>query len=125
MAQMIHGRLITLYQSPAVASYGSLEWVKTLTNYFHAVSQQTASLKYILLSGHETTIMRLLSCYHYRLNIVPYYARGLNFSLYRRADKGYLRIPFNDQPIHLAGCQKCDCCLQEFKQRIAANGATR
>jgi acid phosphatase len=86
---------------------------------FNDASQHKTPLKYILFSGHDDTILSLLSALHDPQTIRPKYASDVNFLLYQNEKGGYyVKVKFNEQPVVLPGCGE-DCSLADFNKLIS------
>lgn len=86
-----------------------------LANELEKAAKQKQSLKYILYSAHDSTLLNQLSLMGANYNEVPPYASDLNFSLFDKGQHQYIvRIKFNDKPVYLPACHARDCSLQEF-----------
>ena len=93
--------------------------LKLISEKFNAASQNNLTLKYLLFSGHDDTILSMLSALHHPQTARPKYASDLNFLLYKN-EKGqyYVKLNFNDQPVSLPGCGEI-CMLADFNKLTA------
>ncbi|MFZ4115275.1 MAG: histidine phosphatase family protein [Chthoniobacterales bacterium] len=80
---------------------------------------QTSSkptLRYVLYSAHDSTILALMSAMHVPLDTPPHYASDVNISLFSRPDhSAYVRFLYNEKPV-LLPCSDTDgrCSLKAF-----------
>lgn len=88
---------------------------KELTN----ASLQKSDLKYILFSGHDTTLLAVMSALQNPLTEQPRYASNLNFSLYQNEKNYFVKVTFNDKPVQIPGCGSV-CTLTQFNKVMRA-----
>lgn len=110
------GRWATInnYKLPVVTNRMGTEFLKTTNNYLQKVVNQTTSLKYVLLSGHDSSIMSVMNTLGIPLDEVPKYASHLNFSLYENNKKYYVKVTYNDSLLTIPGCKQHSCDLSTF-----------
>lgn len=90
-----------------------------VVKYLNGGIQQNSSLKYVLLSAHDTTITRLLSLLEAPLTNAPPYAANLNFSLYKSDANQYLiRVSYNGTPVSIPACGGVVCTLEQLQTRV-------
>lgn len=91
---------------------------KLLTTIYRFIEQaqhQDAVLKYVLLVGHDSSILALFSALEIPLDQPPGYASWVNFSLFERKDgKREIEIRFNDVPVKIKTCQRAACTMPEL-----------
>jgi lysosomal acid phosphatase len=73
--------------------------------------------RYVLYSGHDTTLLPVLSALGVPLNINPPYASHIDFELYSDNGQYTVEVFFNNEPLVLTGSDPV-CTLEEFN-RIA------
>lgn len=91
------------------------EFIKTASNYFDRSIQNNSQLKYVLYSAHDSSIMSVMTTLGIPLNEIPKYAASLNFSLFQRENKYYVRVIYNDKLVKIPQCEKDYCTLSQFK----------
>jgi acid phosphatase len=88
-------------------------------NYLNDALQNETSLKYVLLSAHDSNILAIMSALDAPLNEIPPYASYLNFSLFETEKKNYIvEISYNDKRVFIPGCIKNKCSLTQLKSII-------
>lgn len=109
--------MITIYKSYPVARIGVGKILNTIGNYLQNASSGNLPLKYVLFSGHDTTIMSLLSSLHAPLHYVPNYASDLKFILFEKEENNYyVQISLNGKNVKIPSCHQLNCSLEEFIQ---------
>ena len=107
--------LTMAFKSPEMGKNTGGALLKTIANYLQRASQQQTSLKYILLSSHDTTQLSLLSALSAPLSKAPPYASDLKFSLFDKGQENYyVKISFNGQPVIVPSCNNNICSLAKF-----------
>jgi hypothetical protein len=97
----------------------SKELLALISKKFTAASHHLA-LKYLLFSGHDDTILSMLSALHHPQTVRPRYASDLNFLLYKNEKGGfYVKVNFNDEPVAILGCSE-NCSLADFNKLTSA-----
>ncbi len=101
-------------------SFGS-DLLSMVANYLRQANHEgNSKLKYVLLSGHDSTILSLLSAMQAPLEETPGYASNLNFSLYESdGNNRYIVVTFNDQPVFIPLCGGNVCSLEQFSELVA------
>ncbi len=69
-------------------------------------------LKYVLLSGHDSSLLALLSALGVPLKEPPPFASRVNFSLYEQEKQQYIVITYNDIELQVPGCNGNQCHSQ-------------
>ena len=88
-----------------------------ITTSFHTAVAGQSPLKYILYSGHDSTITAVLSALGAPVSTIPGYASDLNFSLFKNdRNEPYIVTSLNGQVISLPGCAEGRCSLAQFEQ---------
>lgn len=83
-------------------------------NYVQNASQKKDGLKYVLLSGHDSSILGILSAMGAPLSLPPSYASDVNFSLYQDGQRYTVKVKFNDKPVVIPRCGSDTCTLEQF-----------
>jgi hypothetical protein len=90
------------------------ELLTTLTSYFNNAIHNKTLLKYVLLSGHDSSIMAAMNTLQVPLTSIPHYASDLSFILYANADKYYVKVTLNNQPLIIPACAGNVCSLAQL-----------
>ena len=78
-------------------------------------AEKKSSLKYVLYSAHDSTIMSLLAVMGVPIEATPHYASDLNILLYENGAHHFeVQVTLNDHPVQLAGSRGTTYELQEF-----------
>lgn len=98
----------------------------TIFHFLQKADHQNEKLKYVLLVGHDSSILALFSALQIPLDQPPPYAAYVNFSLFERKNgEREIEIRFNDTPVKVSACSKTACTAAELgslfneKQTIA------
>ncbi len=97
-----------------VGDVTSHELLKAIVDYFEEASQEKSKLKFVLFSGHDTTIAGLLSALRAPGTGRPPYSSDLNFALFKEGSEYKVKINLNGKPITLPGTTSGECTLKEF-----------
>lgn len=95
------------------------EFLKTVSNYMKQVTQHTTSIKYVLLLGHDSSIMSVMNTLGAPLERNPGYASRLNFSLIKNENRYYIKVYYNDKPVFIPACKINICTLTQFSRLIS------
>lgn len=91
---------LTEYKTRQIADIQGTHLLKTISSYLEQASQQKTPLKYVLFSGHDSTIMSLMTELHMPLTVKPPYGANLNFALFKTSENHFLvKVTYNDQPL--------------------------
>lgn len=115
-------KIITLGQNAALTYFRYKEIYRpmghrlltTMSNYFNDTINNKSNLRYVLFSGHDTTLLTLMSTLGVPLDKMPHYASRLNVSLYDDNGKYYVKVYYNDQPVSIPSCGGYSCTLSQF-----------
>ena len=109
--------------------------VNTIIDYFQGVVNGTNQLQFILLSGHDTTLLRLLGLYNithpeclarnhqsmvegtaipFPNCIYPTYASQFIFEFYNTTDEPYLKVFYESEPVDICVNNQYKCTLTDF-----------
>lgn len=97
------------------------EFLKTVSNYLKQVTQHATPIKYVLFSGHDSSIMSAMNTLGSPLDKIPEYASRLNFSLINNENRYQVRVSYNDKPVFIPACKSNTCTLEQFDR--LANGS--
>lgn len=107
--------LATTFKPKEIGIAVSRPLLTAIGKYIEQASQQNTTLKYVLLSAHDTNIISILSALEAPLSSPPHYASHINFSLLEKSPKNYfVQITYNNQPVFIPGCNNRLCSLQQF-----------
>lgn len=111
--------VVAYFKYPAASYPMGHRFLLTVADYLKkAVSHQT-HLKYVLFSGHDSSIMSVMSTLGTPLNKLPPYASHLNFALFQNGKNYYIKIQFNNMPVNIPACDnKNSCTLEQFNQLV-------
>ncbi|HHF7343872.1 TPA: histidine phosphatase family protein [Legionella feeleii] len=95
-------------------------------NYFVNAVEKRSSLKYVLLSAHDSSIMSVMATLGAPLESIPPYASHVDFALFKNNKNYYIRVSYNDKLVTIPACGGTVCSLSQFyvlaqatKQQIA------
>lgn len=110
-------------ENPQPIAYAHSNQIMTnIANYLQTGSKGKSELKYVLLSGHDTTITSAMSYLGAPLTTPPHYASNLNFSLYESGANYYtVKVTYNDTPVFIPACGGTTCELNQFME-LAKSG---
>lgn len=86
------------------------------------VTKAQDAKKFVLYSGHDVTILALLSALGKPLDISPQYASHVSIQLFKSDQDNnnyYLKFLLNDKQINLPNCKNAMCSLAEFEAIVA------
>jgi hypothetical protein len=106
--------IINEFKLKSVTNPMGREFLKTVSNYFKQVTQHTTPIKYVLFSGHDSTIMSVMNTLGNPLDQIPEYASRLNFSFINNENRYYVKVNYNDQPVFIPVCKSNTCTLEQF-----------
>lgn len=109
--------MIDSLKNEAIAKDSGGELLKEIATYLQQASTQKTPLKYLLYSGHDSTIMIATSALNAPLDEVPHYASHLNISLFDQGNNDYRVVfTYNDKPLILPCTGTNSCSLRRFYQ---------
>lgn len=92
-----------------------------IKHHLKETSLKKSSLKYILYSAHDSTIMSLLAAMGASIEETPHYSSDLNIALYEMQDHHFaVQVTLNDHPVLLPGMKSTTCSLPEFLELAPA-----
>ncbi len=110
----------TAFKPNEVGSLTGRRLVTTIADYMHQVSEQKTKLKFVLFSGHDTTILSVLSALRAPLTNPPRYASDLNFSMYDAGVGKYVvKVTLNGKTVQIPACNNKECTLKQFEAYIS------
>ncbi|MBU0744820.1 MAG: histidine phosphatase family protein [Gammaproteobacteria bacterium] len=106
---------ITGYQTKELANIMGQTILANIVDYLQKASSQTTPLKYVLFSGHDTTIGSIMTLLQKPLDVSPPYAANVNFALFKiDNDKYVVKTSYNGKPVIIPGCGTKICTLEQF-----------
>lgn len=107
--------LIMPYKKREIGKEVAAPLLKVIYHYLNNATQNS-TLKYVLLSAHDSTILAIMSAMGSPLNEIPPYASIINFSLFKKGEDNYiLEITYNNKAILIPGCVRNRCSLAEIE----------
>lgn len=107
--------LTALFEPKEMGDFVGSDLLTTVTDYLNSAIEQKTPLKYVLLSGHDSSLLSLLSAMGAPLTTPPAYASILHFAVYETEDKKHtIRILFNEKPVSLPHCNGEVCTQQQM-----------
>lgn len=111
-----HWAFINLFKSPSMGRVTGLPLLSQITAHLKQASLEQTKLKFVLYSGHDSTILSLMSAMGIPMDTQPPYASNLNFSLYRTATgENIVKISLNGKNLLLPACGLTVCKLSQFE----------
>ncbi|HLD17039.1 MAG TPA: histidine phosphatase family protein [Coxiellaceae bacterium] len=110
--------LMAPYQNKTLAHLSSDELLKTIVDYLQQAIDQKTSLKYVLFSAHDTTLLSLLGAMGAPSSQLPPYASDLNIMLFKEEARYYVKIHFNERPVLIPSCTKGICSIDQLKKQL-------
>jgi acid phosphatase len=108
-----------------VAKAYSSKIMTNIANYLNKGSKKSSKLKYVLLSGHDTTIAGVMSYMGSPLEKAPRYASNLNFSLYESEPNHFtVKLTYNGMPVSIPACGGTVCELHQFLDYVQSTEAS-
>lgn len=106
--------MVEKFKRHAVTYSMGHELLSLIANAMKESIQHKSPLKYILFSGHDSSMMAVMNTLGSPLNHIPPYASRLNFSLWEDAGRYFVKVTLNDQPVVIPGCDKEICSMGQF-----------
>ena len=100
----------------------SHELLKVIADYFEEATKSRSKLKYVLFSGHDTTISGLTSILRDPIERRPPYSSDLNFALFKDGGEYKVRINLNGKPVASPGFKNGEGSLKDFAALLNSNG---
>jgi len=93
-------------------------FLNMINHYLTLAAEQKTTLKYVLLSGHDSSIMSVMTRLQSPLEHIPPYASHLNFSLFKNGSEYTVKVSYNSQPVTLPGCERYRCRLSQWNSVV-------
>jgi len=120
IAEIIHEgnwALAHLFTPQSIGNNMGQGLLSLVTQYLQEGAKQQTPLKYVLLFGHDSSIMTLFSAMSAPLEEPPPYASRVNFSLYEKSSgEHYVTVSYNDKSMAIPHCGKSECTLTTFSE---------
>ena len=111
-----------VFESKEMGKAMGSDSLQLISEYLQQAKEQQNTLKYVLLSGHDTTLLSIMSAMEAPLDVMPAYADHLSFALYETEDHQYnVVVTYNDKPVAIPGCQRTACTFDAFKNILQKN----
>lgn len=88
--------IVDRFKQPDVTDPMGKAFLKKLSEYFRQASHPENKLKYVLFSGHDSSIMAVMNTLHAPLTFNPPYASRLSFKLYQENGQSWVQISLNE-----------------------------
>ena len=90
-----------LYKPKEISCFIAKPFLDKLIDDMQKVPIEKQQYKYILYSGHDSSILPVMSAIGDPLDTTPPYASHLDFELYKNSSNYYIKIRFNDDHVKL------------------------
>lgn len=106
---------VSEFKNTAIGKITGSRLLQTVSAYMQKACLGKTSLKYVLFSAHDSTLLSQMSALEAPLNEVPHYASDLNFALFQN-DRHECRVEvkFNGKPVFLPQCGGTSCSVMQF-----------
>jgi acid phosphatase len=102
-------------KSIAANNHSGRNLLSEIDHRLEQAAEKKSSLKYILYSAHDSTIVSLLSAMGLPIKEIPRYASDLNISLYESGNHHFeVQVTINDHVVPLCNSTNGSCSLQQF-----------
>jgi acid phosphatase len=108
----------TAYKRKEISYPTGHKFLTTVVADINQAIQGKNSLKYILFSGHDSSIMSVMNTLGTPLEKSPAYASRLNFSLFKDNGNYYVKVSMNNKPVIVPGCEKDMCLFSTFSRAV-------
>lgn len=109
--------LVNALKNKAIATQAGTSFLQDIAAHLYQASTGTSPLKYVLYSGHDSSIMIAASALGAPLDDIPHYASDLNIALFDQGNKNYrVVLTYNDHPLILSSTGTSSCTLEQFFQ---------
>ncbi|KAJ5076752.1 lysophosphatidic acid phosphatase type 6 [Anaeramoeba ignava] len=91
-------------------------FIEDIVNAIMAKINNQIAYKWMLYSGHDTTLAPLLQSYNVYDNTVPDYSSYVIFELYQddQTSTYYIKLSYNNEDLIIPGCENTYCELETF-----------
>lgn len=102
------------FKPAEVGDYFGSDFLVKLKKDMEDVKAEKQMYKYILYSGHDSSILPVMSALKVPLEMNPPYASHIDFEMYKDGDDYYVRVRFNNKDVELEGGNGGICKLDAF-----------
>ncbi|OMJ90891.1 hypothetical protein SteCoe_6653 [Stentor coeruleus] len=88
--------------------------MQKIANNFYMKITMNYTKKFILYSGHDTTLSFMLAFMGYTMTGLPPYASTLIFELHEDKMEYYVTLKYNNKDLKIKGCGSVNCSWDEF-----------
>jgi hypothetical protein len=108
-------KMVAIFKNKQSGEAMGREFLRATAQSLSLAAHHKTTLKYILYSAHDSSIMSVMSALGMPLETVPPYAAHINFSLFRKGKNDYVEVHYNGRLISLPACKKSRCSLSQFQ----------
>ena len=108
--------MVTGFKRKEISYATGHTFLTTVVDDMNQSIQGKSALKYILFSGHDSSIMSVMNTLGTPLDTIPPYASHLNFALFKDQGNYYVKISMNNKPVIVPGCEKNRCLFSTFSK---------
>ncbi len=102
-----------------ISCFIAREFMNELIAHMEKAVKGPRQYSFILYSGHDTTLIPVLSALGAPLDSQPPFASNVSFELYRNKDEYSVKVRFNDKDIALPfSDKKTTCTLEQFREAV-------
>ncbi len=105
-----------IFKAPAMGQLTGQPLLQEIIANLKKASQGQTKLKWMLFSGHDSTILSLMSAMQVPMETPPPYASNLNFALYEtESGRKIVKVTLNGKNAQLPVCEGKVCTLSQFE----------
>ncbi|MCP4181213.1 MAG: histidine phosphatase family protein [bacterium] len=104
-----------------IGNYFGNKFLVTLQKNMQKVIDSKQEYKYILYSGHDSSILPVMSALGVPLKLNPPYASHIDFELYKNETEYYVEVRFNGKTVKLPNNTKSQCKFSDFIKIVEAS----
>ena len=102
------------FKPKQIGNFFGNEFLVKLREDMQKAINNTQQYKYILYSGHDSSILPVMSALGVPLDLNPPYASHIDFELYRDDNSYYVQVLFNGNSVVLSGEDMSKCSFENF-----------
>lgn len=112
---ILNASTLTFKKSILEAACSEKNLLIEIAHHLKQAAEKKSSLKYLLYSAHDTTIMGLLRAMNVPLKEVPHYASDFNILLYENGKHHFeVEVTLNGEPVNFPSSVHGSASLQDF-----------